>query len=83
MFDQEVSQSEGCLVTRRAFFSRPAAFGPYIYMEDDLKTISAVFFHLIMVLCDGLSANHAKEHVVLRTNIHRESGGFIKNLRLM
>ena len=32
----------------------------YIYMEDDLKTISAVFFHLIMVLCDGLSANHAK-----------------------
>ena len=23
-------------------------------------TISVVFFHLIMVLCDGLSANHAK-----------------------
>ena len=29
-------------------------------MEDDIKTIFAVFFHLIMVLCDGLSANHAK-----------------------
>ena len=47
-------------MTHRAIFSRPAAFGPYIYMEDDLKTISVVFFHLIMVLCDGLSANHAK-----------------------
>ena len=32
----------------------------YIHMEDDLKTIFAVFFHLIMVLCNGLSANHAK-----------------------
>ena len=39
----------------------------HIYMEDDLKTISAVFFHLIMVLCDGLSANHAKELVVIAT----------------
>ena len=29
-------------------------------MEDDLKTIFAVFFHLIMALCDGLSASHTK-----------------------
>ena len=32
----------------------------YIHMEDDLKTIFAAFFHLIMALCDGLSANHTK-----------------------
>ena len=32
----------------------------YIHMEDDLKTIFAVFVHLILALCDGLSASHTK-----------------------
>ena len=37
-FGQEVSRSEGCLVTRRALFSRPAAFGPYEYLKTILST---------------------------------------------
>ena len=41
--------SEGCLVTRRALFSRPAAFGPYVRFSTDC---------IIMLRCSslGLSA---------------------------
>ena len=39
-FAQEVSRSEGRLVTRRALFYRPTAFGPYVAECRQINAVS-------------------------------------------
>ena len=54
---QEVPRSEGCLVTRRALFSRPAAFGPWfiwIQLTVEWQLVAQLQFcnlKMILAIC--------------------------------